>query len=225
MKEFWKKYKISITIALYLLFLAAVLFFVVRPLAERINQQADKSQETLVIQENSKKRLEELPKLEGQYEMVKKEESRMLTLVTGDRVVELIEKMEKLAEDTGNEISISVKDSEKDEKNAKKSEQEEEEASLISELPSSDFLELGISLTGNFNTIVNFIKKVESMEYYADIISLDVSSKSTLDSTKNRQVSTGMLKSSDSQSTQGDEDTVAENTVEAVINLVFYQDK
>ncbi|MCX6765498.1 MAG: hypothetical protein NT136_00850 [Candidatus Moranbacteria bacterium] len=232
MKPFWKKYRTHLIIPLYLAFIGLVFYFSVRPLIGKINETTNRIQEGIANQENRKKRLEELPKLREQFEMIKNEEENFFPLLTEDRVVELIEKIEMLAENTGNTIIIEVqefkgKDAAGAKKGGKTTGQEEK---LRSELPGSDYLEMKIKLAGNYNNLVDFTRKIETMEYHADIVSFEISVKP--DTIESQQRTPDIFSTTDSALDKKITSQEAENITEkkeialnSVINAVFYLKK
>lgn len=157
-----------------MLALGALIFFAIKPLLEKIELNANKTQEIIAGQEIKKKRLGEVPGLKQQFELVKKEEGKLTALITEDRAVELIEKMEKLADSTGNKIAIEVQNNVANKPSGTQSKASEKEGSLRADLPGSDYLEMKIKLEGNYNNLANFIEKLETIEYYCDIVSLEI---------------------------------------------------
>lgn len=176
MKPFLKKYKIVIAVAVFILAIGAVFYFAVKPLFGAISSKNTKIQETLASQESKKGRLEELPGLREQFRMVENEEGKMIDLFGEDRAVELIEKVERIADATGNKIAIEVP-GEKDKTGRPKTDISKEESELRAKLPGKDYLEITIKLEGNYNQLLNFLEKTEEAELYSDIISLDISVK------------------------------------------------
>jgi len=218
MKLFLKKYRIVFVLLLYFIIITGVFFFAIKPIIGEINSKTNKIQEILVNRENKEKRSKERPKLEEQYEMVLTEESKLTSLLEEDKAVDLIEKIEKLAQESGNEIIIEVKDGEKDILSNSSKKSGEEERSLRTDLPSSDYIEMNIKLEGNYNNLVRFVEKIETMEFYADIISFDISVK--------KDTSPGQPKTSSSpfssSDTTGEEDKPEVNLINSVIGIVFY---
>lgn len=223
MRKFFKKYKVATALFIYLLLIGTIFYFAVKPLLSGIKSGNAKIQETLADQEIKKNRLGELPKLREQYEMAKKEEGSLVPLLTEDKAVELIEKMEKMAEDTGNEMTIEVRDNK--EKNSvvpKKSGKIDEAKGIIANLPSGDYLEMKIMLSGGYDNLISFIKKIETMEYYADIISFDISAKPE----EIAKQPPSLFESSTGKKTgQNQEKAVSasqETILDSTINVVFY---
>ncbi len=176
MKPLLEKYKIAVAIAAFALIISSVFYFAVKPLFREINLKSAKIQEMVTSQESKKERLGELPVLREQFEMAENEEGKMIELLGEDRAVELIEKVEKIAEETGNKIAIEIPD-EKDKTGRAKTEASREESELRAKLPNENYLEMTIKLEGDYNQLLNFLEKMEEAEFYSDAISLDVSIK------------------------------------------------
>lgn len=178
MKSFLKKYRLILALTLYALLIAGGIYFVIRPLLGEVKANANKIQRVVLDEENKKKRLAELPKLQSQFEMVKREEDKITSLLEEAKAVELIEQMEKLAGETGNKITIEVQNNSKRKapagKKEEKKEGEEKEKDIRSDLPQDNYLEIKIRLEGDYNNLVNFLEKMESASFYSDVISLEI---------------------------------------------------
>lgn len=221
MKPFLKKYKIIIAVATFILATGAVFYLVAKPLFKAINSKNTKIQETLADQESKKERLEELPRLREQFEMVENEEGKMIELFGEDRAVELIEKMEKTAETTGNKIAIEVP-GEKDKTGRPKAKVSKEESELHTKLPGKDYLEMIVKLEGDYNQLLNFLEKIEEAELYSDVISLEISAKQEAPSGSSEL---GVVYPA-SGSKAGQERAVAgEPALASAIGIVFYVKK
>jgi Tfp pilus assembly protein PilO len=177
MKDFIKKHKIVLILMIYILLVGAVFYFVIKYLFSGIDSNNNKIQETMLDQENQKKRIDELPKLQEQYQMLGMNEGKMTYLLTEDRAVDLIKEVEDLAEKTGNSINIEML-SDKDKNAVKKqnvAKKDNGSEDLRASLPGADYLEMNIHLTGEYSNLLSFMKKIENMEYYDDIVSIIVS--------------------------------------------------
>ncbi len=78
MKPFLKKYKIITAVAVFILAIVAVFYFVAKPLFKATDSKSTKIQETLAGQESKKERLGELPGLQEQFRMAESEEGKMV---------------------------------------------------------------------------------------------------------------------------------------------------
>ncbi|GBE16494.1 hypothetical protein BMS3Abin15_00315 [bacterium BMS3Abin15] len=214
MKTIWNKYKELIIIIVYVLILAAVFNFVIKPFTKSVNSKIEKVQEKTVDQERRMKKLNELAKLKEQFEMIQREKENIQILVSPNNLVALIEGIEKVAEETNNKVIISAEEKKKSE-NSKK----EKEESLIANLPSENYLKMNILLSGSYNSIVDFIRKVENMRYWSDIISINISNKE-LSLTSRRSGSSPFI--SPGGASDEEEKFFETGDISSILEIVFY---
>lgn len=182
MKNFFKKYREIFGVALYVCLIGLIIYFVAKPLYEQIKIRRDQIQEEVANQEGRKKKLIEIPKIKEQYEKVKGQEENLAVLLDKNDAVSLIERLEKLAQNTQNEIRIAVKETDANSREALIARKNEAKAkadgdktvSIIDGLVSKDYLQVTITLSGQYNNIVDFMQKLENMQNYSDIISFDI---------------------------------------------------
>jgi hypothetical protein len=175
MKNFLQKQKETVTVVIYICVIAGLVYFVIRPLLASINSVHDQIQEEGLKQEIVKQRLNDLPKIQDQYDMLQKNEGSIDILLDENNAVVLIERLETLAQDSGDKINITVQN-QPEQKNTQTpaGKKAAVDNSLTNSLPSSDYMQLKITLTGKYNSIVNFIYKLESFEYYCDITAIQI---------------------------------------------------
>lgn len=228
MTNFWKKYKISSVIALYLLAISVLLYFVVRPLFTKISLSTDKIQEIIVNQKDKENRLGEIPKLKDQFAFVQEKEIELPDFLSGDKAVGLIEEIEKIAGDSDNKITIEMKENKTKNAAGAKPEPAKKEAkdgSIIGDLPSESYLEMKISLNGSYNNLVKFIEKVELMESFSDIISIsivpnrDMTEKTGISSSNNIFIKPA---AGQDKKTASQENIEKEAKLDSAISIVFY---
>lgn len=115
-----------------------------------------------------------------------------------DEKVRLFSSLEKLAKDTGNDsISLAVKKitKEDDVKNKKV------KSDKITTPPSVDnFLSVDIVLVGNYNDLIEFVRKIENKNYFADVTSLKI------------------------EKTTGGPDNLRRDLIRTTMNVIFYLD-
>lgn len=159
----------------YALLLAMLFYFAIQPLLANIGQNIEKIQKEAVDQERRMEKIKEVAGLEKQSELIQKEKENMQVLAERDQIVTLIEMIEKIADETGNEIVIQVEE----EVTAKA------EKDLASQLPTDKYIKMKITISGRYSNFTNFVRKIESMKYWSDIISLQISAgKSDMQSKK-----------------------------------------
>lgn len=176
MKNFWKKYKTHIVILIYLIIIGLVGFFIARPMIQSIKDKSDKIQQKIAMQERRKEKLLELSSMRSQFEEAKKQEEKINISLNEDNVVVLIEKLEKISEETGNKIKMELSGNEKDSKknnNLAKNSNEEKD-NLAEDLPSDKYVKIKIILGGRYGNFLNFLNKIENMEFYSDVVSVAI---------------------------------------------------
>jgi hypothetical protein len=146
------------------------------PIMDKISIISDQIQEEKLNQDIAKKKVEELPKIQKQYDTVSTSSDISEVLLDNSRAVVLIKRLEEIADKTGNIITINIQDAAPAEtkKTGSKS-KVTEEVSISDSLPSQNFLKLKIILSGKYVSVVNFIDAVEKFEYYCDIIGIQIS--------------------------------------------------
>lgn len=207
MKNLIKKQREILAIFLYIVLILVLVYVVIIPLLQKITYIKDKIQEEQIKQESNRKHLDELPKFKEQYKMLENVDLEQYLLDKGN-AVSLIEKLETLASQTGNKINIAVQEENKN-TNVKV---KKGEVSIVSDLPSDKYLQLKITLGGDFNSIMKFIKNLENFDYNSDIIMMDI---------KNRKIISNLnsgnpFSSGEQQGNDGD------GKVEAILDTVFY---
>lgn len=179
MKKFLKKQREILAVLMYILLISGLIYVVVLPLLSKINNIKDKIQEEQIKQESSKKHLEELPKIKEEYQMIEDVDLKQYLLDRGNEV-SLIEKLEALAARSGDKISIAVQDDKNKSVPAKA--KKGQESSIVTDLSSDKYLQLRITLAGDFNSIGRFVKSLETFEYYSDIIGMQIRSNKSVTS-------------------------------------------
>lgn len=228
MKKFFQKQREVITILVYVCVIIALIYFVVLPLLARISSTRDQIQEEHMKQDIKQQQISELPKMEEQYNILQSNEKSVDVLLDKNDAVLLIERLEKLAQDSNNEISISVQDV-ATQKNATvvTNSETNTDNELVNDLPSTDYLQMKIILTGDYNTMMNFVHSLESSEYYCDIIAIQINQKektnevsnigmNTLSNPSNPNITKNIKETTDSNN---------DNKIEASLDVVFYTKK
>jgi len=182
MKKFFKKRSIPVALAAYACVIGAIGYFVIRPILGEIGSRRDQIQEEIAKQEDQKKQIAELPVIQAQYQTVQSSGSAMNVLLDTNDAVTLIEEIEQLAKNTNNEVKITISQADSNSKDAivaqkaaaSEKQPGDKSVSITDNLPSKQYLEMNIALTGQYNDIVDFIEKIENMRYYSDIISFQI---------------------------------------------------
>lgn len=172
---FFKKNKYLLIIGILLLVWVSFIFLVILPEKDVLhNKFVDLEKEKLNNQANNEK-LSSLGDLKRISAMIDGEKRTLEVIFSEDKIIDLVSELEKIAEETGNKISISVANEEgrkietvnviKDEKN---------DDDFLKNLPTQNYFEIDIALEGDYNKTLNFIKKINSIKYYNVIKSFEM---------------------------------------------------
>jgi hypothetical protein len=228
MKNIWRKHKEYILVLAYIAVLFALFCFVIKPMVKGIDYNANLIQEKITIQENFKKKLGMISTDKEQIGAVERDENKIGVLISPDQEVTLIEKIEKIAEETNNKISIEAVD----DKNANSgagaktapAKAGDSKDDLKINPDNNDYVKFRITVLGNYNDLIGFIKKIENMEYWSDIASLQISYKEpekTSISPENLADSTGLY-GSVSEETNVTSVTIEEGKTSSILEIIFY---
>ncbi len=175
MTKFLKNQRELVVLALFFVVIGGLGYFVIMPLLKSITLVRDGIQEEAIKQDIRRQKLNELPKIREQFAKINNQQNKIDILLSKDQAVVLIERLEKLSQDTGNTIVISINDGLQQAANPALAKAGSATANLVESLPSNDYLKLTISLTGDYDGLFKFISGLETFEYYGDIIGINIS--------------------------------------------------
>ena len=226
MKIFINKYRILLSIIIFLIFISALIFFVINPLIGEISSKNQRIQEILAMQDNKKERLAELPDLRGQFEAIQADEPKLADPINKEKAVEVIEKIESIAEATKNEAKISVEEQGVAGAPARKSvNKPDEKESIVSDLPSDAYIKMKIAVSGKYGDIINFLNKLENIQYYSDILSINISTQTETGSSQYFQTSAVQPGSPADGTKTESENPPKDVKLGSAIVIVFYVNK
>jgi len=231
-KNFLKNQREIIILILFFCIVGGLFYFVIFPLLGKITETKNAMQENAIKQEIKSQRLNELPKIRQQYTQIDSQQGKLDILLSKEQVVVLIERLEKLAQETNSAITISIKD-DAAQKNGSAAaiKKDSEVATLADSLPSKDYLKLTISLVGDYDGIFKFISGLESLEYYGDITGINISHavESKLPIGVSPSSNSGILNPFNTKSSAGQTGEVLSkqdtNKLNAILDVVFYSKK
>jgi hypothetical protein len=222
MKKFLQKQKEILIISAYMLIVAGIVYFAILPLLKSITNIKDQIQEEAIKQEIIRGQLEELPKIQEQYDMLQKNEGLDDVLFDKNDAITLIKKLETLSQISGNKIEISVQENAVVQPVATKNISN----SLVGSLPNQDYMQMKLSLTGKYSAIADFIRRLENSEYYCDIIAINIK-KAENNNSQSSTIGLGMLNIFNSASRASVNNLSANNNgnITADLDVVFYAKK
>lgn len=177
MRVFWKKYKLWLSIAIYLSLTAISFFFAVKPLLGDIRGKSDEIQKIKIDNEINQGRIAKLPEMRGLHAIFEQENNNLNVVLDQSSSVEFIKKLELLAQETGNKISLKIDDNSGAAKNDKASvakKEKKDSDSMIGNLPSDNYLSMEITLEGKYENFTSFLYKLENLDYYVNVLSLSL---------------------------------------------------
>ena len=156
-KTFVDKYRtIIIILTIFFLWLGFVVFVVV-PAQKSLRESFISVEKKKIENSVNEDKIKGMPALEENYNLVEGNFENLDVIFSKDRIVDLVNEIEGLADKTGNKIKISVGDEKKivdSSKNNKKKDVDNWE-SFLNDLPSKNFFMMEIVLSGNYSNLVN----------------------------------------------------------------------
>lgn len=149
--------------------------FVVNPLVNDIKKNSDDIERGKIDNENNQERISKLQEMKDGYTAFEQEKNNLEVVLDQNNSVDFIQKMELLAEETGNKIGLSIEDSSDASKNAKSAKAEKNDSEDIKAgLPANKYLLMKVSLEGTYDNFMRFLYRLENMDYYLNVLSLNM---------------------------------------------------
>lgn len=182
MAYFWKKYKFWLIIAILALFAAALFFLAISPLIRKTRAVADLIQEKIIDSQVSQSRISKIPEMKDAQNLIQEKEASFKVILDENNEVDFIKKLEAMADETGNKIELKITDNPAAAKtgaqpqapirpeaaNNKKIDPDD----IMANLPYDKYIVVQINLEGNYPQLLNFVHKLENMDYYVNVISI-----------------------------------------------------
>jgi len=238
MKSFWQKYKEGIAIFIYLVIVAALVYFGILLFMHKIDEKRNKIEEEKLLQEVRSKKLKSIPQLKEQVEKISTEKETFDVLLDKNNAVGLIEMLENIAQQQGVEIDISVNQAQQPQKakknsnssaddvnsgdDSKKDSGTKKQKTLVDDLPQMEYLSLSINCHGKFENTFAFIRRLENLRYSNDIVSFQIkqAEKKEVGLTQSRN-----LFSTEQEPIIGQSDNAEDRMLDVVITTFFYYKK
>lgn len=175
MTEKYKDKKIWTILFFEIIFIFLAVYFVFFPLVRGIIDKANKIQEAKIDKEILAVRLSKIKEARQEHSKILSEIGKTDVLLGAEEEVEFFKKLEEIAGITGNAISIKLMEEGK--KESPKVGQilisEKERKEMLDQLSYKKFFILQISLKGEYAGLVNFLHKMENMDHYLTVISVN----------------------------------------------------
>ncbi|KKP98614.1 MAG: hypothetical protein US71_C0011G0029 [Parcubacteria group bacterium GW2011_GWD2_38_12] len=151
--------KLYITIAIIIMILIALIFGAILPILGKINFLKEEYLSIKLQIVNTKERRSQVEKVEKEFEVIKDSIAKIdVALVDPSKFLDVIIKLEQLAEKTGNKHEITIIEIPKSQKDSK-----EKESSLFKNIP------FKVILRGTFENAMSFMNELENAQFYSKI--------------------------------------------------------
>ncbi len=173
MKNIWKKYKAAMILFGYAS--AAILLFWLAflPYISHIKSRADEIQAMELDNQIFEKKTSKITEMESKYDEYQNSKNKMGRFLKEGEEIDFIKRLEFIGEETKNKVNLRILDA--DAQNAKSSKNKPKEPGLIDSLPSKKFLMLEVNVVGGYSDLISFLRKIENLDFYTNVISLDMS--------------------------------------------------
>lgn len=166
-----------------------------------IRNEMDEIQKLDVLREYRGRQLQQLPELERQHSLINERGKKLDIIVTKDELVQFIQTLEELANETGVKITIASKDNTlleskitlvtpptKGSKGAADQNTVQEDAApapqpkrsakqsegLLDEIVLKKYIRLTLTVTAPYESMIAYLHKIETLPYATDIIGVTV---------------------------------------------------
>lgn len=167
-------------LAVFLL-MAGVIYFVIFPLQKKIQLESDEIQKVLAKNENTKRRIAELPRLKNEYQRIIEGESTIRLLLSEGRIVDFIREIESLAAENNGSVRITQGAAGDAAQKKPASPADKKTAADTAAPPKKNLgetlswektMRLSVKFTGAYPDAINFLHKIETLPYRLDVWSI-----------------------------------------------------
>lgn len=202
----YKKYTTRVVLFVLLLSLVGIAWYGIVPIKQAIYEKMRGIQEFYARRENREKQVARLPELKAQYDTVLQNEKLLDILISEDKVVDFVKMLEGLASGTHIEISITARDNGKiteakkvpikpDQSNNGNSDggstAKQKAVTILDDIPFDRYLYLNVKVRGQYEDIVVFLHKMETLPVGLDVVKVDMK-KGTTESPAGIALGTGI---------------------------------
>ena len=184
MNNFFQKHKNGLSVIIFLAVFLPLTVWGWHFLLTRIESKADKIQEKIMDNELTEKKIQNISRMEKTDTEFEADKDATETIFASGDDIKLIEYLEKLADDSGNAITIKALEKKKEvkpkavsgagEEGSNKAKEKEAPKSLEEKLAYKNYMYFQVDLTGNYAQLLNFMRKLENSPRYINLISFSV---------------------------------------------------
>ena len=174
--KFLIKYKIYIIIGTLFAVWGCFVFFVILPSVKLLQDDFDAVQMKFLEMKVNDEKLSSADVLKEKFDKVDSEKKNLEVIFSKDNIVELVRELELIAQKTENTVTVSVDEENKAlvEVNKGKAGASSKDNEFLKLLPSENYLTLKIGLKGDYNGLIKFIDKLNSIKYYNTIVGFKI---------------------------------------------------
>ncbi len=175
---------------LVLVAVALLVLFGIIPLRKRIAEESDETQKVIARMEHSRERIINLGGYRSQGERIREYGSGLDLSLPESDFASFISELEQSARESGGEISVGQgPDLESIRKGGKESGADASEARLTDELSGSEVISLIVRFSGTYPETIDFLHRMETLPYFLDVLSLNLSAEYDRESSRGSSVS------------------------------------
>lgn len=221
MKDIWRKHKLAILIWGYIFIVIGIANFLAIPFITDIKETSNEIQKKIIDQEIEQSKIGQLPKMGEDWNNIQLKKDATEVILNKESEVGFIENIDSLAIRTGNIVDLKIGDNTntKDVMKIKASAKNKNvEKGILDEISYLNFFPIQISVKGDYNGLVNFVRLLENSRFYVNIISID-SKKQEDDSAS---VSSDVFNAS---KTKEEKENIKKEVIITNINAIVYTKK
>lgn len=193
MMIFWEKYKTQLAVVSYIFLVFAFSCWVVFPYLARIKEKSDDIQGKLIDNEMSEARLKKIPEMEDAFNKYKENKSALEVVLDPDSEVDFIKKIENIALETGNRITLKILDDDVNKSDRRAVARGQEEKPISDELTHKERLSMEINLEGDYLGLINFMNKLENLNPYVNVLTISLKKEAAYGESSSQVVSSDGL--------------------------------
>lgn len=175
MGNIWKKHKAPLIIIGYIIIVASFVYFIFMPFINKIKIKSDLIEAKNIDSQMRKASLDTVPDMEKDYNNYLGNSAATDVILNSPDEVVFIKKLESLAEQTGNTISLDIDDQAALSGTVNKpggTTAKNTQKTIRDTLAYTKYVSMKIELKGDYPGFLNFINKLENDNYYVNVLSI-----------------------------------------------------
>jgi len=214
---------ISITVVLFFVFL-------IMPNIESIKIKSNLIEEKKLDNEIEKSKIEKINSMQESLNNYESKKSELPAFYENNQIVDLVKKLESMAQETGNDITLkAVSDSKpKTESKETAKKKKKDEKIITDNLVYDKYISLDVSLKGSYPDLINFLEKIENSRMLINVLSIEIrkTSSSSNQLKSEEAIRTGDIfgsvnKASESEKVQ--QTNSSSEIIESILRVIVYQ--